>query len=208
MYPEAIQKLIDKFSKFPTVGPKTAARFVFYLLKLPREDIVGLMESINMLKDEIKICQFCFKPFQGKEKLCEICSDPRRDKTLICVIEKESDLDAIEKVKKYKGRYFVLGGTISGLRKKDIENIRIAELLERAKDAKEIIIATNPTTEGEATSLYLERKLKPLDLPAGKAGLPAQAGKKITRLGRGLPVGAEIEYADDETIASALEGRK
>jgi len=198
MYPPAIQKLIDLFSKFPTVGPRTAARFVFYLMKLSEEEIKNLVSSISDLRKTIKICKFCFNPFQGEGELCSICSNPGRDRTLLCIIEKETDLTPIEKTKKYKGLYFILGGTVSTLKKANIEKLRVKELAERVKahpEIKEIIIATNPTTEGEATALYLERLLKPLN-------------KKITRLGRGLPVGAELEYADEETLGSALEGRK
>jgi recombination protein RecR len=204
-YPKPIQKLINLFSKFPTVGPRTATRFVFYLMKVPKEEIEKLTKSIASLKEEVKTCSFCFNPFTEEGDLDEICKDPRRDKTLLCIVEKESDLTSIEKTKKYKGLYFILGGTVSNLRKEEIKKLRVKELISRIKNPthfgirdgkiKEIIIATNPTTEGEATALYLERKLKPL-------------GIKITRLGRGLPVGAELEYSDKETIESALEGRK
>ncbi len=198
MFPPSIQKLIDLFSKFPTVGPRTAARFVFYLLKLSKEEIENLISSISELKNTIKICQFCFNPFQGEGELCEICSNPARDKSLLCIIEKETDLIVIERTKKYQGLYFILGGTISSLKKTDIEKLRTKELEERIKnnqEIKEVIIAINPTTDGEATALYLERLLKPLE-------------KKISRLGRGLPVGAELEYADEETLSSALESRR
>lgn len=198
MYSKSVQKLIDLFSKFPTVGPRTAARFSFYLLGLSKEEIDNLTSTINELKKNIKICKFCFNHFEGEGELCEICSNPSRDKTLLCVIEKETDLVSIEKTKKYKGLYFILGGTVSTLKKADIEKLRIKELEKRVKghpELKEIIIAINPTTEGEATALYLERLLKPFNI-------------KITRLGRGLPVGAELEYADEETLSSALEGRK
>ena len=198
MYPPAIQKLIDLFSKFPTVGPRTAARFVFYLMKRPKEEVEELIKSISNLKSAVKICSFCFNPFEGEADLCSICSNPGRDRTLLCIIEKETDLTPIEKTKKYKGLYFILGGTVSTLKKAEVEKLRTKELAEKIKshpEIKEIIIATNPTTEGEATALYLERLLKPLN-------------KKITRLGRGLPVGAELEYADEETLGSALEGRK
>jgi len=197
MYPPSIQKLIDLFSKFPTVGPRTAARFVFYLLKLSKEEIDKLISSISELKNKIKICKLCFNPFEGEGEVCSICGDQTRDKSLLCIVEKESDLTVIENIKKYKGLYFILGGTVSTFKKADVEKLRIDKLKERAKnsEAKEIIIAINPTTEGEATALYLERTLKPL-------------GKKITRLGRGLPVGGELEYADEETLGSALEGRK
>jgi len=203
MYPKSIQKLIDLFSKFPTVGPRTAARFVFYLLKLSKEEIGNLISAVAKLKENVKLCKLCFQPFEpstssGQEgEFCEICKNPARDKSLLCIVEKESDLVSIEKIKKYNGLYFVLGGTVSTLRKKDVEKLRLDELKERAKkpEIKEIIIAINPTTEGEATTLYLERLLKPL-------------GKKITRLGRGLPIGAELEYADEETLSSALESRR
>ena len=204
MYPKSIQKLIERFSKFPTVGPRTAARFVFYLLRAPKEETSALIESIGNLSKEVKICSFCFKPFEGEGNLCEICYNPGRDRTKICLVEKEVDLDAIENIKKYNGLYFTLGGTIS-LSKEESKKVRIEELIERIKDPaafhlfdasfEEIIIATNPTTEGESTALFLERKLKPLN-------------KKITKLGRGMPKGGELEYADEETLGDALEGRK
>ncbi len=204
MYSKTIQKLIDLFSKFPTVGPRTAARFVFYLLGKKKEEIDELVAAIQDLKKNVKICSFCFKPFEPSEALakegehCEICSNPIRDKALLCLVEKETDLIVIEKTKKYRGLYFILGGTVSRLKKADIEKLRIKELEERIKkhpEIKEIILAINPTLEGEATTLYLERLLKPYN-------------KKITRLGRGLPVGGELEYADEETLKSALESRK
>jgi len=198
MYPPSIQKLIDLFSKFPTVGPRTASRFVFYLVGKSKEEVDKLVVAILDLKKNVKLCKLCFNPFEGEGELCEICSNPARDKSLLCIIEKETDLLVIEKTKKYKGLYFILGGTVSRLKKADIEKLRTKESEERVKnhpEIKEIIIAVNPTTEGEATALYLERLLKPLNI-------------KITRLGRGLPVGGELEYADEETLGSALEGRK
>jgi recombination protein RecR len=204
MYPQTIQKLIALFSKFPTVGPRTAARFVFYLLKKPKEEIDELVKSILNLKERIRVCSFCFNPFEGETNLCPICSDPRRNKTLLCIVEKETDLTSIENTKKYQGLYFILGGTISKLKKEDIKNLRADSLIERLKNPanfgintnfEEIILAINPTPEGEATTLYLERLLKPLN-------------KKTTRLGRGLPVGGELEYADEETLSSALESRR
>jgi recombination protein RecR len=201
MYPPSIQRLIGQFSKFPTVGPRTAARFVFYLLRKPKEEIDELIQSILKLKEQIKICSFCFNSFESanlEEKLCPICSDPRRNKTLLCIVEKETDLTSIENIKKYQGLYFILGGLISSLKKADVEKLRIKELEEKVKNneaVQEIILAINPTAEGEATTLYLERLLKPLN-------------KKITRLGRGLPIGGELEYADEETLSSALESRR
>ncbi len=198
MYSPTIQKLIDLFSKFPTVGPRTASRFVFYLLGLKKEEVKDLLTSIADIKNKVKICPSCFNPFEVDEKLCSICSNPARDKALLCVVANETDLAAIEKTKKYKGLYFILGGTVSALRKTDIEKLRIKELGEKIKsqaEIQEIILAINPTVEGESTTLYLERFLKPLN-------------KKISRLGRGLPVGGELEYADEETLSSALEGRR
>lgn len=213
MFPEPIQKLIDLFSKFPTVGPRTAARFVFYLIKLPKEKIEELTRSILQLKESIKLCSFCFKPFQGDDnQLCEICSNRSRNKNLLCIVEKETDLESIEKTKKYKGLYFIFGGAKSILEKDDDKEIKMKELEKRLKNPeklglpdaqfKEIIIAINPTAEGEAATLFLERKLKSLELPENKK-LP-----KITRLGRGLPVGGELEYADEETLSSAFESRR
>ena len=205
MYPHSIQKLIDLFSKLPTVGPRTASRFVFYLVGKSKEDVDKLVAAILDLKKNVKLCKLCFNPFEGEGELCEICSNPARDKSLLCIIEKETDLLVIEKTKKYKGLYFILGGQVSTFKKADIEKLRTKELEERVKnrpEIKEIIIATNPTTEGEATVLYLERLLKPLNLPAGRQVI------KTTRLGRGLPVGGELEYGDEETLGSALEGRK
>jgi len=198
MYSPTVQKLIDLFSKFPTVGPRTAARFVFYLMHKPKEEIEELITSVSNLKKNIKICPLCLNPYEGEANLCSVCSDPRRNKSLLCIIANETGLTAIEKTKKYQGLYFILGGTVSRLKKADIEKLKIKELEKRIrsdKEIKEIILALNLTTEGEATTLYLERLLKPLN-------------KKITRLGRGLPLGGELEYADEETLSSALESRR
>lgn len=204
-YPPSIQKLIDLFSKFPTVGPKTAARFVFHLLRADKKEIDELIYSVSNLKTNIKSCFFCFNSFEltaisKNNGLCKICSDALRDKSQLCIVEKETDLLAIEKIKKYKGRYFILDRVVSRLKKQGGKEIRvmIEELKKRIKnnsEIKEIIIATNSTTEGEATALYLERELKLFN-------------KKITRLARGLPMGGELEYADNETLKNALEGRK
>ena len=206
MHPKTIQKLIDLFAKFPTIGPRTATRFVFYLLKLPKNEIETLISSISELKNTIKTCKSCFNSFEppkiilerSEKEFCEICRNVKRDKTLLCIIEKETDLISIEKTKKYRGLYFILGGLIPSFKKEEIKNLRIDELIKRVKkleELEEIIIALNSTTHGQATTLYLERLLKPLN-------------KKITRLGQGLPVGGELEYADEETLVSALEGRK
>ena len=201
MFSPHIQKLIDIFSKFPTVGPRTAARFVFYLIKTPTEKVEELIRAIEELKAKIKICPLCFKSFEDEGEFCSICRDKTRDRTSICIIEKEFDLEAIEKTGKFKGLYFILGGTISRLekpkQKEEVEK-RIDKLIERVKkdQIKEIILALNPTIEGQNTSLLLQRRLKNLGI------------KKITRLGQGLPVGGELEYADEETLSSALESRR
>ena len=193
MYSEPIQKLIKLFSKFPTVGPRTAARFVFYLIKMPQDKFEELISALGEIRKNIKLCSSCFNP-QEKD-ICSICQDKGRNRELLCIVEKEADLESIEKTKKYKGLYFILGGTI-GLRR-NRQEIRIQELKEKIKNNnfKEIIIATNPTPEGEATALFLERELKEFNL-------------RLTRLGRGLPVGGELEYADEDTLESALQSRK
>jgi recombination protein RecR len=197
MYSPSVENLIKIFAKFPTIGRRTAARFVFYLISLSNQEVKELIKAIEDIK-KVKTCLWCFNHFEGEKELCEICSNPSRDKKILCVIEKETDLESIEKIKKYKGLYFVLGGTVSMLKKDDINKLRIKELEQRIKnnpEIQEIILAINPTTEGEATSLYLERILKPLN-------------KRITRLGRGLPIGGELEYADEQTLKDSLEGRK
>lgn len=208
MFPDPLKKLIDIFSKFPTIGPRTATRFVFYLVKLPEKEFDEFLRSLKTAKNKIKLCSFCFKPFEPKEdqtSLCEICQDSSRDRTLLAIVEKETDLESLEKTEKYKGFYFILGGAISRLRKENLKKLRFEELKKRIKNPtefglkkanfKEILIATNPTTEGETTRLYLERLLKPFNI-------------RITKLARGLPLGGELEYADEETLSSALEGRR
>ena len=213
MFSPIIQKAIDWFSKFPTIGQRTAKRFVFYLIKLPEQEFNEFIKTIISLKKSIKICSFCSNPFDSsitheQEKFCPICRDNSREKTLLCIVEKENDLISIENTEKYKGIYFILNNAISGLKNQNIKELRIKELEQKIKNPesfglhnthfKEIIIAVNPTVEGEAIRLYLERKLKSI--------LPENI--KITHLGRGLPVGGELEYADEETLINALEGRK
>lgn len=210
MFPEPIQRLVALFSKFPTIGQRTATRFVFYLLKLPQSDIEELANALVNLKKQIKLCLFCFNPFDStgldKEiKLCLICRGKTRTSPLLCVVEKESDLEALEKAQSYNGLYFILGGTVGMLKKEDMKRLRLQELKERLENPRnfgisqekfnELIIATNPTVEGEATALYLERLAQSLKILS-------------TRLGRGLPIGGEIEYADEETLRNALEGRR
>lgn len=211
---DSIKKLADLFAKFPTVGTRTAARFVFYLINLPKQEVKELMVAMGELKNRIKFCHFCFNPHEGQENLCYICKDSSRNKQLLCIVEKENDLITIENTKKYRGLYFILGGTLT-FRNNTGENLRLTELRERVKDPQkfdlpllpdllknnftEIIIATNPTPEGKATSLLVQRYLKEL---------PEFPNFKITHLAQGLPVGGELEYADEETLESAFEGRK
>jgi len=198
MYSPSIQKLIDQFSKFPTVGPRTAARFVFYLLRQDNKTVKELLAAIADLKNKIKTCPGCFTAYESDKPQCPVCADSKRDKTLLCVVASETDLASIEKTKSYKGLYFIFGGTISGLKKNDNRHLRQGALLERIqKDPHiaEIVLAINPTNEGLDTIQHLQALLKPLN-------------KKITRLGVGLPLGGELEYADEETLSSALESRR
>lgn len=205
MYPNTIQQLIEIFSRFPGVGPKTAARFVFYLKdQASVKQTESLIKELQNLKQKVKVCQFCFNSFEGQGKLCPICQDPTRDLNSLCVVEKEQDLRSIENTGKYLGLYFILGGTRPDL-KKEHNPIREKQLRQRIKnpkkfgieggDFREIILGLNPTPEGKTTMLYLKRNLKDL-------------GKKITSLGLGLPKGGELEYADQETLSSALESRR
>lgn len=190
--------MIEIFGKFPTVGQRTAARFVFYLIKLDKARTQELINAIVDLKKNVKTCPRCFNVFESAKEICEICADQGRDKSLLCVVASETDLASIEKIKKFKGLYFILGGTISGFKKEDLERLRIKQLENRIKSdpgIKEVIMAINPTSDGQTTILYLTEILKPFN-------------KKITRLGLGLPLGGELEYADEETLSSAFESRK
>jgi recombination protein RecR len=201
MIPKQIKETIEAFSKFPTVGERTATRFSLYLLSLPEDKAEEVCDIILALKKEVKRCGFCFNPFTSAkkdQKLCEICRDKKRDKNkTICMVEKENDLWQMEKTKKYSGRYFILGGKMEFLKENPLGKLRVEELKKRIEEykPKEIILAISPTVQGNLTMDYIKRVLKPYNL-------------KITRLGQGLPLGGEVEYADDETLESALEGRK
>ncbi len=202
MYPSPIEKLINLFSRFPTIGPRTATRFAFYCLNASDEEIKNLISELEELKKSVTNCRICFRSVLKEEELCSICKDKKRNHETLCIIEKETDLLSIEKTNEYNGIYFILGGTVSPLKKEDLKKIRIDDLQKRIKNhksfglpkIKEVIIATNQTTEGEATAIYLTRVLNSLEI-------------KSTRLGRGLSTGAELEYADEETLSSALKGR-
>jgi recombination protein RecR len=201
---DTINKLKNIFRNFPTVGQRTASRFVYYLMKLPKEETDELINSILELRSKIKLCQLCFNPFETNgdpmsANLCAICSDPKRNKNLLCIIEKETDLLSIESTNKFNGVYFILGGTIGTMRKEDISNLRLEQLKKRVSqnNFSEIIVALNPTPEGRATSILVEQTIK-----------ETNKSYKNTHLAKGIPVGGELEYADEETLENALEGRK
>ncbi len=202
----SIEKLISLFSEFPTIGSRTARRFVFFLINLPKERVDELIVALQEIKQKISLCSFCFQPFENVSgnKLCEICSHHGRAKELLCVVEKETDLISIENTKKYNGLYFILGGNVQTLRK-NLDHLRINQLKERIQNSEkfgvktsftEIIIATNPTPEGQATSVLVEKVLKELN-----------GNFKVSHLAKGLPVGGELEYADEETLDASFKGR-
>jgi len=193
--PAALAALIDHLVRLPGVGPKTAQRLAFHVLKAPREDAAALAEALVGLKDRTHLCQRCFNLCEGD--LCGVCLDARRDGSLLCVVEEINDLMAIEKTREFRGRYHVLGGSLSPLDGRGPEQIRVKELQARleSNEVREVILATNPNVEGEATALYLLRVLKPFPV-------------KVTRIARGLPMGGDLEYADEATLARALEGRR
>ena len=194
LYPQPMSRLIHELSKLPGIGPKTAQRLAFHILNQPEGEISKLAESLLEAKLKIVFCGVCGHLTESSP--CGICSDSNRDQALMCVVEESKDVIAMEKTKVYKGVYHVLGGAISPLEGIGPEDLRIKELLARlaANKFKEIIIATDPNIEGEATALYLSKILKPL-------------GVKTTRLARGLPVGGDLEYADEITLGKAFEGR-
>lgn len=197
--PKAIQNLVDAFERLPGIGPKTAQRLTFYLLHVPQGELDNFAQSIQTLKSETCLCSACFNI--GEADPCEICQDSRRDRATICVVEEPLDVLAIERMDRYNGVYHVLHGKIDPLNNIGPDEIYIKQLLTRINDKglmiKEIILATNPTMEGEATAMYIAKQLR------------VESGKlKITRIGRGLPTGADLEYADELTIQRAMEGRR
>ncbi|MBI4990479.1 recombination protein RecR [Candidatus Gottesmanbacteria bacterium] len=199
--PRSIEKLIESFEKLPGIGPKTASRLSFYLLHVPQAQLDQFGESVKNLKNSTVYCSKCFNI--GESDPCVICSSPQRDEGVVCVVEQPIDILSMEKIGKYKGVYHVLHGCINPLNNIGPDEIKIAEMLERVKGGKikEIILATNSNIEGEATAMYIRRELKSHpDLIGTKV--------KITRLAHGLPVGADIEYADEVTLSKALEGRR
>ena len=195
----AINRMIEALEKLPGVGPKTAQRLTFYLLHNPQTELDKFSQAISLLKKDTKECPICFNV--GEKEVCEICLDRGRDQTKICVVEQPLDILAIEKGDFYHGLYHVLGGAISPLNNIGPEELHIRELLKRAKDGKitEIILATNPNMEGEATAMYIAKQM---------INKSASRRIQITRLGRGLPIGADLEYADEQTLNRAFEGRR
>lgn len=213
--PKSVQKLIDEFSKLPGIGPKTAARLAFYLLPKGEEDIHNLGKAIYHLKRELRTCSFCFNIAETDP--CSLCVDPKRDKSIIAVVENPLDVLALEKTGDYKGLYHVVGGAISPVDGIGPENLRIKELLDKIKkhrdNIKEIILATNPNLEGEATAMYIASEINKLKKQHHKVKQKRLEGRiasqlRITRIARGLPVGGDLEYADEVTLQRALEGRK
>ncbi len=192
---EPVARLIEELTKLPTIGPKTAQRLTFYLLRQPKEEVRALAEAILALKEQVIFCSVCCNI--ADQDPCRVCQDPQRDRTKLCVVEEPLDVLAIERTGVYRGLYHVLHGAISPVDGITAEDLRIKELLRRLQDGQveEIILATNPNLEGEATALYLSRLLAPLRI-------------RITRLARGLPVGGDLEYADEITLSRAFEGRR
>jgi recombination protein RecR len=195
MYEGAIQDLIDELGRLPGIGPKSAQRIAFHIIQSERVDVSRLVDVLRTVKERVKFCTECGNI--SEEDLCRICRDPRRDATLICVVEESKDVMAIEKTREFRGKYHVLGGAISPIDGVGPENLRIRELMVRLGDTniQELIIATDPNLEGEATASYLIRQIKPL-------------GIKVSRLASGLPVGGDLEYADEVTLGRAFEGRR
>ena len=195
MYEGAVQELIDELGRLPGVGPKSAQRIAFHILEADPEDMSRLASAITTVKEKVKFCQVCGNVTE--QETCNICRDPRRDPTMICVVEESKDVIAVERTRSFRGRYHVLGGAINPIAGIGPDQLRIRELLSRLSDDQisEIIIATDPNLEGEATATYLVRMLKSL-------------GITVTRLASGLPVGGDLEYADEITLGRAFEGRR
>jgi len=190
-----VQDLIDALRRLPGIGYKSAQRLAFHLLKAPAEEAHGLADAIIAAKQKVAICKTCFNVSEGEQ--CNFCRDPKRDGTVVCVVEEPGDIIAIERTQEFRGRYHVLGGHISPMDGIGPDDLRIRELLQRVGtgEVKEVILCTNPTVEGEATAIYLAGLIRPLDV-------------RVTRIASGLPVGGDLEYADEVTLGRALEGRR
>jgi recombination protein RecR len=195
MYEGIVQDLIDEFARLPGVGPKGASRIAFYLLNTDRADVERLGTLLQEVRDKVRFCSVCFNV--ASSDLCRVCNDTRRDQAVICVVEEPKDVLAVERTREFRGRYHVLGGSINPIDGIGPDDLRISELLKRLSDGTiaEIILATDPNLVGEATATYLTRLISPL-------------GIKVTRLASGLPVGGDLEYADEVTLGRAFEGRR
>jgi recombination protein RecR len=195
MYEGAIQDLIDELGRLPGIGPKSAQRIAFYILQADTTDVGRLAGALQRVKEQVRLCTTCYNVAESEQ--CRICRDPRRTDEMICVVEEPKDVVAIEKTGEFRGRYHVLGGAINPLEGVGPDNLRIRELMVRLSGAtvKELILATDPNTEGEATATYLALLVKPM-------------GIAVTRLASGLPVGGDLEYADEITLGRAFEGRR
>jgi recombination protein RecR len=195
MYEGVVQDLIDELGRLPGVGPKSAQRIAFHLLQADQVDVRRLAQVLVEVKDKVRFCRTCFNVAEADQ--CRICLDPRRDQAVLCVVEEPKDVLAVERTREYRGRYHVLGGAISPIEGVGPDDLRVRELMTRLADGtvSELIIATDPNLEGEATATYLARLVKPMDL-------------RVTRLASGLPVGGDLEYADEITLGRAFEGRR
>jgi len=194
-YPEPISKLIDSFTKLPGIGPKTAVRLAFYVIDMNEDDVVDFSKALVNAKRELSYCTIC--GHITDQEICSVCSDKSRDESVVCVVEDSKDVIAMEKMKEYNGTYHVLHGSISPMDGIGPEDINVPDLISRLKDEKikEIILATNPNIEGEATAMYISRLVRP-------------SGISTTRMAHGLPMGGDLEYADEVTLAKSLEGRR
>jgi recombination protein RecR len=195
VYEGAIQDLIDELGRLPGVGPKSAQRIAFHILNTDTADVARLAQVLRRVKDEVRFCSVCFNV--AEQELCKVCRDPRRSDDVICVVEEPKDVVAVERTREFRGKYHVLGGAINPLEGIGPDNLRIRELMTRLAtgEIRELILATDPNTEGEATATYLALLVKPM-------------GLRVTRLASGLPVGGDLEYADEVTLGRAFEGRR
>jgi recombination protein RecR len=197
MFSPPVNRLITELAKLPGIGQRTAQRLAFHLLRVPEQEALGLSAAIKEVKERIVLCEVCFNLAEGPR--CHICLDERRDRSVICVVEEPADVVPIERTNEYRGLYHVLGGALSPVDGVDPEHLKIVQLVERVRegDVQEVVIATNPTTSGEATAFYIAEAIRELDRDVA-----------VTRLASGLPVGADLEYADEVTLGKALSGRR